>query len=297
MINNIIVKRGDGQFNYEKDNIMSVIDRSLLDESLVNIARRRGAEIFEDEAFVDTWRNNDDIVVKTKKDEYLTRIVVGADGALSFVREKSHLSKNVSYAYTLATFSPVNQDYDTEFDNNSLMLDWSCVDDGIHGYVWHFPCIINDTPFMNHGIYDSRINSSLHRSIIKKVFKKSLEKRGISFSKTSIKSHPVTYFNKNYLLSEKNVILVGDAAGVEPLIGGGIHLSLLYGEIAARSVMSAFEKGDFSMKDYTENVNNHFVGRYINNSIRMARQIYTSKLDLMDSIKANLESIGELGNE
>ncbi|RLF57740.1 MAG: hypothetical protein DRN27_07160 [Thermoplasmata archaeon] len=292
-IHNLVVKNGNNQFTFKKNSFMSIINRSIFDEYLVNIARNRGACIYENEAFVDMQHDNDNLVVNTIKNEYSTKIIVGADGALSKVRKKMSIPNRISYASTLETFMPVNQEFDKEYYNNSAVLDWSCISDGVQGYIWHFPCIKNNEPYMNHGIYDSRINRFIPQGNIKKVYTKALENRGILFSEIETKSHPVPYFNNDGVLSDKNVLLVGDAAGIEPLIGGGIHLSLLYGDVSARAIISSFKNDDFSLKDYTKNVNNHFVGKYINNSTSMAKKVYAGKMNLLDTIKMNLEQIGK----
>ena len=56
---------------------------------------------------------------------------------------------------------------------------------------------------------------------------------------------------------------------------------------------SFFEKNDYSLNDYTKNVNSHFVGKYINNSINMAKQIYSGEIDLLDTIKMSLNQMGK----
>jgi len=57
---------------------------------------------------------------------------------------------------------------------------------------------------------------------------------------------------------------VGDAAGIEPLLDRGIHLALLYGDIATLASLDAFEINDYNFDSYREKLETHIVGKYIN---------------------------------
>ncbi len=291
------IKYKENSFSFKRKLFLSIIHRPEFDNFLVDIARRRGAKILEKEAFIDLENKKNDLSVKTSSKHHSVKILVGADGALSKVRKSIPSPYRISYAATLETFAPVNPKYDTEFENKTALLDWSCFNEGIQGYIWHFPCIINDQPYMSHGICDSRINPDFSTGNIKKVFKKEIKKRKIDIPQSACRSHPVPYFSERKKLSDNHVLLVGDAAGIEPLIGGGIHLSLLYGDVAARSIISAFKNNDFSLKEYTEKVNKNVVGKYINNSVTMAKKVYSMKADVLETIKGNLNVTAKFGDK
>ncbi len=288
-IDTVKVKRGEDSFTFNKESFISIINRSEFDSYLVDIARKRGANVFENEAFKSIKRDKTDLIVQTSKKDYNAKILVGADGALSKVRNSISLPCKISYAKTLEVFAPVDSNVDSEFGEKSIVLDWSCFNQNIQGYMWHFPCIVDGNPYMNHGISDSMIVPLEDKGNLKQFFRMQLEERDLDIPLTKWKSHPIPFFNGERVLSEENVLLVGDAAGIEPLIGGGIHLSLLYGDVAARSIISSFENDDFSFSEYTSRVDNHIVGKYINNSIRMAKQVYSEQSDLLGTIKRNLE--------
>ncbi len=50
------------------------------------------------------------------------------------------------------------------------------------------------------------------------------------------------------------MILVGDAAGADPIFGEGISFALGCGRIAARAIRAAFARQDFSFRDYRRRV-------------------------------------------
>jgi flavin-dependent dehydrogenase len=59
------------------------------------------------------------------------------------------------------------------------------------------------------------------------------------------------------------LLLVGDAAGADPLFGEGIAPALGYGQAAAWSIHRAFRTGDFSFKDYRWRLYRSPAGRYL----------------------------------
>jgi flavin-dependent dehydrogenase len=46
------------------------------------------------------------------------------------------------------------------------------------------------------------------------------------------------------------VLLVGDAAGADPIFGEGISIALGYGAVAAREISESFQRNEFSFNGY-----------------------------------------------
>jgi flavin-dependent dehydrogenase len=127
------------------------------------------------------------------------------------------------------------------------------------------------------------------RANLKKIFNQELQKRNITGSTDNWSGHPVPWYPEAPCLSESNILLVGDAAGIEPLIGGGIHLSLSYGDVASQVIIDAFKNSDFSLKNYSNQVQEHFVGKYIHKMTYYASEIYNDKANLLDVMKKIVE--------
>jgi flavin-dependent dehydrogenase len=70
------------------------------------------------------------------------------------------------------------------------------------------------------------------------------------------------------------VILVGDAAGVDPVVGEGISFALGYGQVAAYALQDAFARQDFSFRDYRRRLLRHRTGRYLRRRYWGARLLY-----------------------
>jgi len=75
------------------------------------------------------------------------------------------------------------------------------------------------------------------------------------------------------------VLLAGDAAGTEPALGGGIHVALAYGGLAACAVIDAFQSKDFSFHDYRQRIQSHAVGKFIAKNTRLALELYSAKVN------------------
>jgi flavin-dependent dehydrogenase len=65
-----------------------------------------------------------------------------------------------------------------------------------------------------------------------------------------LKGYPIRWFDPFIKISVPHVLLVGDAAGADPIFGEGISMALGYGKLAAKEVVRAFEQDDFGFKDY-----------------------------------------------
>ena len=120
---------------------------------------------------------------------------------------------------------------------------------------------------------------------MKNIFKNELKKQKINRDIKTWSSHPIRWLSKDDILSKDNILLVGDAAGIEPATGGGIHLALSYGELAAKTILEAYEQNNFSYGDYTDKVKSHLIGKFINKLTELALEMYSLKTNPLDVAK------------
>ena len=104
--------------------------------------------------------------------------------------------------------------------------------------------------FMNRGVYDSRVRPELPRIALKDEFGRQLRMRQRELADYQPKGHPIHWFDGDAEFSRPRVLLVGDAAGVDPLLGEGIPCALAYGEAAALAIVQAFETMSFGFDGY-----------------------------------------------
>ncbi len=267
------------------NNYFRIVQRVDFDHALARAAVNRGLELHEDEMLIDILRTRKKLIVTTNKGKYAVQALVGADGAFSAVRKKMISSRKHHLAPTLQIFAAVDSRYDDEFNGKKAVVDLSPIDEGLQGYVWHVPCLKGKAPSIAHGIVDFRVWPHRPRADMKKIFGRELERLNIHRGPETWSSHPIPWHSEDDILSKPNVILVGDAAGIEPAFGGGIHLSLSYGEVAAQAIIDSFQTSDFSFRDYTQRIQSHQVGRHISKCTRLARAMYGGKMNPLDGAR------------
>jgi flavin-dependent dehydrogenase len=284
MIDNVECKFGDDKYTLNEKNYFRMVDRKEFDHFLAKEAMKRGTTISQGEKFCDFKRDNGYIIVETNKMKYKLKALVGADGSLSNVRKK--INRNIGkLAPALEIFSPANKKVDSEYIEKKVVLDFTPIKEGLQGYVWHFPCLKEKKSFINHGIVNFRICNIPSKKLMKNVFTEELQKRNIVNKELKLLGHPIRCFFQDDIISEKNVFLIGDAAGIEPATGGGIHLALSYGSLAANNLVKSYRLNDFSFKDYKNELNESLTGRYINKLSHIAYDMYSQKICPLDGIK------------
>ncbi len=255
--------------------LFRVYRREQFDAWLADQVRRQGIPLHEEEPFLGLEREKDHLLVHTPRTTYRTRVLVGADGANSRVRQALGLRGEPSrLARLLEVLTPVDPERTPAFTQKAAFLDWSVMVRGIQGYVWDFPVWVDGRAYLNRGIFDSRVIPSAPRGRLRVAFEEALAHRGIALEEVQLMGHPLRWFDRRATLARPHVLLVGDAAGVDPLLGEGIGWSLAYGRVAAEAIGAAFEKGNFRFADYTQRLMADGLGRSLQRRTFFARLGY-----------------------
>jgi flavin-dependent dehydrogenase len=102
-------------------------------------------------------------------------------------------------------------------------------------------------------------------------------KRKLAAEPKAFEAHPITCFDPSSVFAFPRIVLVGDAAGVDPLLGEGVSFGLGYGEVAAKSIRGALEREDFSFTLYKADVLNHEIGQVLMDRLGLAEGVYRSE--------------------
>jgi flavin-dependent dehydrogenase len=99
---------------------------------------------------------------------------------------------------------------------------------------------------------------------------------GIDLNRFDLRGHPALRYEPRARCSKPRILLVGDAAGIDPLFGEGITSALAMGVIAAQAAFDAIRNGNFSFSDYEKRIRSSSIGALMRRRRFLARRLYTN---------------------
>ena len=256
-------------FRMWKRHALRVIRRDEFDNWLAQMAEIRGIEIREGVIVKNVVPDEDGVTIETNEETIRAQVVVGADGSNGVTRRcifpntavytarllevltpeydviaRSAATKQSLDKQEIATLPPVAR------NDKIAYFDFFPVPNNIAGYVWDFPTQIKGESMRCWGIYDTNILADAKRPQLKEPLAQEMSRLGFNLDDYELKGHPIRWFSPENQLSVPRVLLVGDAAGADPLLGEGISIALGYGSLAAREIAEAFQQDEFSFNGY-----------------------------------------------
>jgi flavin-dependent dehydrogenase len=246
--------------------LCAIVRRAEFDASLVTAARARGIEVREGEKVVGLARQGGGVSIDTTGGRYWAPIVVGADGAGSIVRRRLVGDRGGASARGLMCDVPLTETRWDGFAARRFDFDFEPVARGLRGYGWAFPCLIAGAPHVNVGVY-----SLPGAAALPEVLRRTLALYGCG--PRPWHAFPIRVFDRRQPVSAPNVVLVGDAAGVDPLMGEGISFAFEYGALAAEAIVDALATGDLTLASYARAVAASPLGRKLAR-LRLAARLF-----------------------
>jgi menaquinone-9 beta-reductase len=203
-----------------------VVRRVEFDAGLAAVARARGLELREGAAVkrVDMASTREILVTLESGAALRTKFLIGADGVGSFVRRALGFPKGPLLARAVEIDTPIAG------GEASDMLHFDLTAPDLRGYAWDFPTPLGGGIEMCRGVYDlgpsmrdpgERLAARPQPAAISKA--RRFGERGVSLKQA---------------MGRGNVLLIGEAAGIDPVLGEGIAQAILYGEMAARLLIA-----------------------------------------------------------
>ena len=240
-----------------KQHALRVIRRDEFDNWLAEKTREAGIEIREGVVVKNIIPTSDEVIVETDQGTFHAQILVGADGSNGITRRSIFPKDPVYTARVLEVITPkynviarraepdeailamskeIASGKSTPRNDKNAYFEFSPVPNNIAGYVWDFPTQINGEAMRCWGIYDTNILANEKRPQLKETLAKEMNSLGYNLNDYEIKGHPIRWYSPENQMSVPRVLLVGDAAGADPLFGEGISIALGYGALAAREI-------------------------------------------------------------
>lgn len=255
----------------EDGGMCSVIRRDEFDFSLVQTARARGVEVREGEKVLELVREANGVRIVTEKETYFARVVVGADGSGSRVQRQLVGEDTAPVGKAIMCDVPLSDTNWPGFSQRRYDFNFLPVSQGLKGYLWEFPCLIGGVPHINVGIY-ALGNTQLGNTDLQRLLAAEVSSLKSQVSSLKFRAFPIRGYTPKRPLASPHAILVGDAAGAEPLMGEGISFALEYGKFAAQAIHSALRTHQFDFADYTDSLADSWLGK------KLTRLYYTTRL-------------------
>lgn len=277
--------KGKGlNFRVPRKHALRVIRRDEFDNWLAEKAKSRGIKIRELVSVKNVIPESDRVVVETDQGTFRAQVVVGADGSNGITRRCILPNAPVHTARVLEVLTPTQPSPNfSEIGGGQgrgsevAYFEFSPVPSNIAGYIWDFPTQLKGEPMRCWGIYDTNLLANETRPQLKEPLAEEMSRFGFDLNEYEIKGHPIRWFSPRSPMSAPRVLLVGDAAGADPLLGEGISMALGYGALAACEIHNAFERGDFSFGGYKRKVMRSGLGQTLFARWFMAQVFYSLK--------------------
>jgi flavin-dependent dehydrogenase len=253
--------------------VLRVIRRDEFDNWLAEKTESRGVEIREGVGVKNIFPDQEGVMIETDQGIFRAKVVVGADGSNGVTRRCVFPNESVHTARLLEIVTPSLPGG----RRGHAYFDFFPVPNNIAGYVWDFPTQIHGEGMRCWGIYDTNILAGEKRPLLKEPLAQEMKRIGFNLDDYEIKGHPIRWFSPENQMSAPRVLLVGDAAGADPLFGEGISIALGYGALAAREIGSALQRNDFSFNGFKRRVLMSALGQTLMARWIIASVIYSLK--------------------
>lgn len=238
--------------------LCTVVRRNEFDHWLVRTCIERGIEHRGGEKVVQLVRERDGVMVRTTRTTHHAAVVVGADGAGSLVRRTFFpLESTAGMGRAVMVDVPLREVRWRGWPDH-FEFDFRDVPDGLRGYGWIFPCWIDGEPHLNVGVYSSRSVGS--GESVRASLQRLLDRIGAP-APVRWQAAPIRWYRGRPRLGAERVLLVGDAAGVDGLMGEGISYAFEYGAWAAGAIVQGLQKETFDLQEAEEEFHRSWVGK------------------------------------
>lgn len=213
-----------------------VVRRAAFDARLAEIALGRGVRIVEGVRVEGVESHAAFAAVHTDRGVLRARFVVGADGVGSVVRRSFGPRDRSLHAQVVEVDTPP-----LPSDPARDVMHFDATDGALPGYAWDFP-VPGEEGLVCRGAYVLKVRGAA-KIDAGAVLDRHLRRLGIDATGLPRKRYAERAFSARAKLAEGRILLVGEAAGVDPVSGEGIAQAIAYGELAGPFLAERLSRG------------------------------------------------------
>jgi flavin-dependent dehydrogenase len=259
-------------------------DRGRLDNLLLGECKARGVRVVEGERVREVEAQGDGFRLHTGAAGRNTTLdvgwLVGADGARGVTGRALGLRPGIVGRLIEAVFEPVSSPHDPGI----LYFDFDPILDGIPGYAWIFPYpkpstaeggtsdVSVATGLFKLGIMDGR--GVTPGAELKRWTMAYAERNGFRLLDDKLSGWPEHYYAPSTRAHVPGAILVGEAWGIDPLLGEGIAPALESAAYGAARLKQALDGGTRVIRGYERGFQWSLAGRNLWFQAKLANLIY-----------------------
>ena len=247
-----------------------VVRRAEFDVRLAAIAADRGIRIEQGTKLLAVEAGEQHVTLETNRGSLRARAVVGADGVGSVVRR--------ALAPRASRFRAQVVEVDTPWCEGDVardVLHFDASDPRLDGYAWDFP-VPADPSLVCRGVYALKLPGR-EGPDPSALLDARLRALGIEPSAVRVKRYAERGFSARGPLARPRLMLVGEAAGIDPVSGEGIAQAIAYGEVAGPYLARAIRLRSYAFDDWPLRLRRSLVGLDLLGRERLANLFFSDR--------------------
>ncbi len=292
-VSSIVAEMPNGVVRAAAGTIGRVVRRIEFDAALAAIAQRRGVRIVEDARVLEVRREAGGVCVASSQGDFHARMVVGADGVGSVVRRSLGLEAGLATwrAQVLEVDTPISP---ADGPRDALLFDVR--DRAFVGYEWDFPTLVAGEPLVCRGVYALALpGAPLGETDLAARLAIRLARFGLDLAACKKKRYAERGFASHEPIAAPHVLLVGEAAGIEPITGEGIAQALLYGHHAADYLVERISSSSLTFDDWGSFLRTTPLGIDLHLRSHLARRFFGPARPFLEEALRDLPAWLDLG--
>jgi flavin-dependent dehydrogenase len=266
----ISLRMPQGSLLAREPHIGRVVRRIEYDAALAEQVRRRGVALREGVKVTGLERDADGVTITTDQGDLRAKVVLGADGVGSVVRKSLGLGAGSWRAQVLEVDTE-----ETALDHPRDIVHFDAGDHSFDGYEWDFPTVVGGQKLQCRGVYHLMVPGARASDVdITARLAARLERFGLDLARCKKKRYSERGFDPHEPYAAPRTLLIGEAAGIDPITGEGIAQAILYGQLAAGYVLSRLDANDLSFSDWPAHLGRTTLGLDLKVRYELCRRFF-----------------------